>query len=90
MSWLDDLDRTRRFFDEMDKSAGRLTTEQVQDAVANISSITVDDESAHVYEDELHVSVLVAIAADSSDAWAAGLAREALRTCDIDFSRWCA
>ena len=60
----------------------------VREAVVRIASVAGDDETAHGYEDELHVAVLRAIAAGAPDA--AALATEALRTRDLDFARWCA
>jgi hypothetical protein len=45
-----------------------------------------DNESAHAEEDQLHVKVLAGIAAGAPNA--AELAREALRTGELDFQRW--
>jgi hypothetical protein len=50
--------------------------------------VASDDERAHAMEDELHVEVLDAIA--QGEPYPAELAREALRTVEIHFARWCA
>lgn len=47
-----------------------------------------DDEKAHAYEDDMLVAVLTAIANGAPNA--PELAREALRTQDLNFSRHCA
>lgn len=47
-----------------------------------------DHESLHSMEDDLRADVLRAIANGSPDA--VELARIALETDDLDFSRWCA
>lgn len=44
-----------------------------------------DDEAAHAREDELHQDVLRHFAGLGHE-----LAAEALKTCDIEFERWCA
>lgn len=60
----------------------------VQDQLRLIESVTYDDESAHSYEDALHIRVLMAVAEGHPDAVA--LATEALKTVEMDFARWCA
>lgn len=65
-----------------------LTVKDVRREVANIARMAGDDEGAHAAEDALHQEVLQAIAAGAADAPA--LARAALKTRDIEFSRWCA
>lgn len=65
-----------------------MTPDDVRARVQHIADISADDESAHGAEDRLHVDVLRAVAAGHPDA--AALAREALKTDDIDFARWCA
>lgn len=47
-----------------------------------------DDENAHGAEDELHCKVLKEIADGAANAQE--LAAEALKSLDINFSRWCA
>lgn len=49
---------------------------------------SMDDEKAHVLEDKLHIDVLRATAAGSSDAQQ--LARLALNTRRVRFERWTA
>lgn len=47
-----------------------------------------DDEQAHGLEDAIHRSVLKAISEGKGDPVA--LAKAALKTRDVNFSRWCA
>lgn len=68
----------------------RLTEEEVTEELVHIAGERYDDECAHSDEDDLHKDVLASIAQHSSDDWARGLARAALKTLDIKFSRWCA
>jgi len=65
-----------------------VTVDDVREFVEEIRLSAGDDEVAHSMEDELYVAVLQAIAngADSPEK----LAAEALKTKDIEFSRWCA
>lgn len=50
-----------------------------------------DDEEGHACEDRLHTAVLRAIASGGlSGEFCGELAREALKTLDIEFARWCA
>lgn len=65
-----------------------ITLEEVLGRVEWIRQNADDDETAHIAEDSLHLEVLEAIAAGASNS--ADLAREALRTADIRFARWCA
>lgn len=65
-----------------------MNVEEVRAAVEAIRDTQRDDEMAHVAEDDLHVSVLAAIADGAPDA--ALLAAEALKTAQISFARWCA
>lgn len=57
----------------------------VRNRVAKIKR-KYDDESKHADEDELYADVLQAIADGAPDA--AKLARAALKTKDLNFSRW--
>jgi hypothetical protein len=66
------------------------TAQSVREAVAKIAAAAGDYEIAHEYEDQLHVDVLATIANGEHDDSAADLAREALRTGDIEFARYCA
>lgn len=66
-----------------------LTVAHVIDWVSRIRDQAGDDEVAHSNEDALHVRVLQAIAlGECSDPVAC--AREALKSIDIEFARWCA
>ena len=72
----------------------KMTLDDVKKAVVHIEEIKGDDESAHSHEDELHQAVLKEIASlnphDDLSVDAIEMAKEALKTLDIDFSRWCA
>lgn len=63
-----------------------MTVDDVQERVEVIRQIALDDETAHGMEDELYIDVLGAIAngADNPEK----LAAEALKTLEIEFSRW--
>lgn len=65
-----------------------MTVDEVLARVASIYSVRHDYEAAHSSEDGLHQDVLRAIAAMGGEAGA--LAEAALKTCDLDFARWCA
>lgn len=65
-----------------------MTVVDVIASVAEIEAIKMDDEAAHGKEDSLREDVLRAIADGHPDA--RGLAVEALKTSEINFSRWCA
>lgn len=64
-----------------------MTVHEVRERVAEIAAIARDDERAHVMEDELHQAVLRAIA-DGTAEDPQALAAEAIRTAEIEFSRW--
>lgn len=65
-----------------------MTVDEVREAVALIATMTHDDEAAHSNEDTLWENVLRAIADGVPHPEA--LAKEALKTVNLDFSRWCA
>lgn len=65
-----------------------MTVEEVKEAIKRIDSMSGDDEAAHSAEDDLHQEVLAAIADGTEHS--AELAKEALKTLDISFARWCA
>ena len=65
-----------------------MTTEEVKKRVTAINKIAWDDEAAHSQEDRLYADVLRYLAAGLGEA--AELAREALKTEEIAFGRWCA
>lgn len=66
-----------------------MSVDDVEKALRRIKRIRADDETAHMDEDDLHVEVLEAIAAGEC-ADPVALAREALKSREIDFARWCA
>lgn len=66
-----------------------MTVEEVESRVRRIDAMSNDDESAHEEEDELHRDVITYIA-EGGFGKASELAAAALRTQDIEFSRWCA
>lgn len=65
-----------------------MTVADVKKWISRIKDVADDDEVAHTEEDRLHQEVLAAIADGAPNA--AELAREALKTSKINFSRWCA
>jgi len=58
----------------------------IRDAVENIRELVRDNEKAHSLEDDLWEEVLNAIACGASNPQE--LAREALKTQEIEFNRW--
>lgn len=65
-----------------------MTIEELKTRIEEIRRMSGDDEFAHSREDSLRHDVLTAIAEGATNA--ADLAKEVLKTSDIDFSRWCA
>lgn len=65
-----------------------MTIDDVRREIADINAIRDDDEAAHAAEDRLHQAVLLAIAKGDCVA-PQEMARLALTTKDIAFSRWC-
>lgn len=65
-----------------------MTIKDVKDSVKRIEEVKMDDERAHSMEDNLHQTVLKAVAEGASNA--DKLAKEALKSLKIDFKRWCA
>ena len=63
-----------------------MTVEQVREGVERVRAVAADDEQAHMSRDGIWLSVLRAIAEGMDDPQA--LARAALATEDIEFSRW--
>ena len=61
----------------------------IKKRVEEIRECQHDDEKAHVLEDKLHQDVLTAIA-DGSCVVPRRAATEAIKTMDIEYSRWCA
>lgn len=66
-----------------------MTVDEIKAQVARIRARAGDDEMAHMAEDELHQSVLHAIASGECDD-AKASAAAALETLEIEFARWCA
>jgi hypothetical protein len=66
-----------------------LMPEDVKKMVAELKEIVGDDECAHGMEDTIHQTVLEEIA--KGECMSPGeCAREALKTKELDFNRWCA
>jgi hypothetical protein len=63
-----------------------VTADDIRQLVEGVRLIAHDDEAAHQEKDELRRFVLQTIADGHDDP--AALAREALATAEIDFSRW--
>jgi hypothetical protein len=61
----------------------------VVERVALIRQAQDDDEMAHSMEDALYEDILRAIAAGTAEN-VAEMAKEALKTKDVAFARWCA
>lgn len=64
----------------------------VKARVAEIEAMKGDDEAAHSAEDGLRAEFIALVAEVGSPELAAmaAMAREVLKTDDIDFCRWCA
>lgn len=69
--------------------SNKMTVADVTTRAKNIELVAGDFEVAHSDEDDLHHDVLKAIADGNCDNPAA-LAKEALKTLDIEFPRYCA
>lgn len=65
-----------------------MTKEEVEARIEEIRGLTWDDEAAHGREDDLFAAVLAAIRDGAENP--AELAAAALKSCEIDFARWCA
>lgn len=65
-----------------------MTTEDIRKRIAEIKDHIGDPETAHGLEDDLYYDVLEYISKGKSRI--AELARETLKSDDIDFERWCA
>lgn len=64
-----------------------LAVEEVRRRVELLRETAGDSEVAHAIEDEIHVTVLRAVAAGGTNS--VELALEALKTLEIQFNRWC-
>lgn len=67
----------------------RMDAEGIRGWVYEISQIAGDDEAAHSEEDRLYEEVLRWVAGFAPEPFC-DLAREALKTKQIAFERWCA
>lgn len=65
-----------------------MTPDEVIKRVAEIAACCDDPEGAHGMEDDLYEDILRGIVAGDADV--ASIAKEALKTKEIDFPRWCA
>lgn len=65
-----------------------MTLQDVKNNVLKIYEMKGDDEAAHGEEDRLYEDVLREMVAGNPEAQE--MAKEALKTQDINFSRWCA
>ena len=65
-----------------------MTREDVINAVEDIRMESEDDERAHSLEDDLYEQVLLAVINNNPES--KEMAKEALKTKEIKFSRWCA
>jgi hypothetical protein len=63
--------------------------EDVKKCVAAIEAMKDDDESAHDAEAALYASFIQHVA-ETAGGELAEMAREVLKTSDIEFARWCA
>ena len=63
-----------------------ITVAEVKRGIKRLKELSGDDERAHSLEDSLRFQVLLAIASGSDQAQL--LAKEVLKTMDVDFSRW--
>ena len=66
-----------------------MTLRDIKVAISKIQEIRGNDEAARAMEDGLHRAVLQCVADHASEPLKS-LAKEALKTEDIDFSRGCA
>lgn len=62
-----------------------MTIEEVRSVLKQLADVRTDDERAHSMRDLMWERVLKTLADEGSE-----LAREALKSEEIDFARWCA
>lgn len=67
-------------------SENKLTLEEIKIRIQEIKDISYDNEKAHGYEDQLREDILKAISEGAENAQE--MAKLALSTNDIKFSRW--
>ena len=63
--------------------------EEIKKRIQEIASKSGDDETQHGQEDALRAAFIEAVAREGSYPWAE-MAKEILKTDDMDFARWCA
>lgn len=63
-----------------------ITVAEVKRGIKRLKELSGNDERARSLEDSLRFQVLLAIASGSDQAQL--LAKEVLKTMDVDFSRW--
>lgn len=63
-----------------------LTFEQIKARVKEIP--TLDNETAHIREDELYIDFIKWVAESSTDPLARVHAQEVLKANDLDYGRW--
>lgn len=61
---------------------------QIRQSIESIKEASGDDEKQHSWEDDLWENVLRAISGGAKNP--DKLAKEALKTKELDFERWCA
>ncbi len=66
-----------------------MNADQVRQRIATIADTAGDPEVAHSHEDALYLDLLTAIAKGECDDPQA-CAREAVKSAEMDFPRWCA
>ena len=74
----------------MSKESTLFNLEYVTNMVGTINDRRGDCECAHVLEDGLYLKLVTFVSMYSTDEDAKALAKEVLKTQDIDFERWCA
>lgn len=65
-----------------------MTVEQIREEIEKIKASNPDDEAQHGMEDDLYLAVLTAIANGALNP--TELAREAIKTQEMEFRRHCA
>jgi hypothetical protein len=66
-----------------------MNIQDIRNSVDGIKEMSFDDEAAHSREDDLYYAFIVYIA-KGVDVEYAEMAKEVLKTKQIDFARWCA
>lgn len=66
-----------------------MTLEKIQKGVERIRAMAGDDEGAHSAEDSLRHEFILAVSKRAPEPFRT-MAKEVLKTSDIEFARWCA